>query len=76
MEFGGSYPVCFVRKTSSPALLSTKVPIQWMMGAQRPTLEVDYLVFLLVAEVVSDWVLSLPATVKAPVMVNIEHVLD
>jgi hypothetical protein len=33
-----------------------------------------YLIFLLVAEVVSDWVIFLLAT--ASMMVNIEHVLD
>jgi hypothetical protein len=47
-----------------------------MMVAQRPTHEADYLVFLLVVEVVSDWVLLLPPNVKAPVVVNIELVLD
>jgi hypothetical protein len=76
LEFGGSYPVCFVSAISSPALLSTKALIQWMMGAQRPTREVDYFVFLLVAEVVSDLVLLLPPTVKAPMTVNIDHVFD
>ena len=75
LEFGCSYPVCFVSTMSSPARLSTKAPIQWIMGAQRPTREVDYLVFLLVAEVVSDWVLLLPPTLKAQMMVNIEHVV-
>ena len=50
--------------------------MQWMMVAQRPTREADYLVLLLVAEVVSDWILLLPPNVKAPIMVNIEHVLD
>jgi hypothetical protein len=76
LEFGGSYPVCFVSAMSSPTLLSAKVHIQWIMGAQRPTREVDYLVFLLVAEVVSDLVLLLPPAVKAPMTVNIEHVFD
>jgi len=68
--------VCFFSTMSIPALLSTKASMQWMMVAQRPTREADYLVFLLVAEVVSDWILLLPPNVKAPIMVNIEHVLD
>jgi len=76
LEFGGSYPVRFVSTMSSPALLFTKAPIQWIIGAQKPKHEADYLVFLLVAEVVSDWVLLLPPTLKAPMMVNIEHVFD
>jgi hypothetical protein len=75
LECGGSYPIP-VSTMSSPSLLSTKAPIQWIMGVQRPTHEVDYLVFLLVADVVSDWILLLPPTVKAPMMVNIEYVLD